>query len=238
MSVQMKSILVTGATRGVGEALTLKFAQKGHVIYALARTRSQLNSLIEKCGVDKVIPFEVDVSKKEQVEEATTAIEREYGTPDVLINNAGIVENVSFADQGLEMIDRIVDVNLKGTLYVTHCVVPGMIARGSGRIINISSVAGTRGIPGQAAYCASKFGMNGFGDTLAQELLPKGVLVTTICPGGIDTPLWDSDKNPYPGDKTRIMQPQEIVDLIEFLINQPKGTLHKKIVMFPTNEWH
>ena len=234
----MKSILVTGATRGVGEALTLKFAQKGHVIYALARTRSQLNSLIEKCGVDKVIPFEVDVSKKEQVEEATTAIEREYGTPDVLINNAGIVENVSFADQGLEMIDRIVDVNLKGTLYVTHCVVPGMIARGSGRIINISSVAGTRGIPGQAAYCASKFGMNGFGDTLAQELLPKGVLVTTICPGGIDTPLWDSDKNPYPGDKTRIMQPQEIVDLIEFLINQPKGTLHKKIVMFPTNEWH
>ncbi len=234
----MKSILVTGATRGVGEALTLKFAQKGHVIYALARTRSQLNSLIEKCGVDKVIPFEVDVSKKEQVEEATTAIEREYGTPDVLINNAGIVENVSFADQGLEMIDRIVDVNLKGTLYVTHCVVPGMIARGSGRIINISSVAGTRGIPGQAAYCASKFGMNGFGDTLAQELLPKGVLVTTICPGGIDTPLWDSDKNPYPGDKTRIMQPQEIVDLIEFLVNQPKGTLHKKIVMFPTNEWH
>jgi 3-oxoacyl-[acyl-carrier protein] reductase len=80
--------------------------------------------------------------------------------------------------------------------------------------------------------------MNGFGDTLAQELLPKGVLVTTICPGGIDTPLWDSDKNPYPGDKTRIMQPQEIVDLIEFLVNQPKGTLHKKIVMFPTNEWH
>ena len=238
MSVQMKSILVTEATRGVGEALTLKFAQQGHVVYALARTRNQLNSLLERCGADKVIPFEVDVSKKEQVEEATAAIEREYGSPDVLINNAGTVENVSFAEQELEMIDRIVDVNLKGTLYVTRCVVPGMIARGSGRIINISSVAGTRGIPGQAAYCASKFGMNGFGDTLAQELLPKGVLVTTICPGGIDTPLWDSDTNPYPGDKTRIMQPKEIVDLIEFLLDQPEGTLHKKIVMFPTNEWH
>ena len=238
MSVKMKSILVTGATRGVGEALTLKFAQKGHVVYALARTRSQLNSLVEKCGADKVIPFEVDVSNKEQVEEATAAIQREYGTPDVLINNAGVVENVSFAEQELEMIDRIVDVNLKGTLYVTRCVVPGMIARGSGRIINVSSVAGTRGIPGQATYCASKFGMNGFADTLAQELLPKGVLVTTICPGGIDTPLWDPDKNPYPGDKTRIMKPEEIVDLIEYLIDQPEGTLYKKIVMFPTNEWH
>ena len=238
MSVKMKSILVTGATRGVGEALTLKFAQKGHVVYALARTRNQLNSLVERCGVDKVIPFEVDVSKKEQVEEATASIQREYGAPDVLINNAGVVENVSFAEQELEMIDRIVDVNLKGTLYVTRCVVPGMIARGSGRIINVSSVAGTRGIPGQAVYCASKFGMNGFADTLAQELLAKGILVTTICPGGIDTPLWDPEKNPYPGDKTRIMQTEEIVDLIEYLLDQPEGTLHKKIVMFPTNEWH
>ena len=238
MSVKMKSILVTGATRGVGEALTLKFAQKGYVVYALARTRNQLNSLVEKCGADKVIPFEVDVSNKEQVEKATAAIQRMYGTPDVLINNAGVVENVSFAEQELEMIDRIVDVNLKGTLYVTRCIVPGMIARGSGRIINVSSVAGTRGIPGQATYCASKFGMNGFADTLAQELLAKGILVTTICPGGIDTPLWDPDKNPYPGDKARIMKPEEIVDLIEYLIDQPEGTLYKKIVMFPTNEWH
>ena len=238
MSVKMKSILVTGATRGVGEALTLKFAQNGHVVFALARTRNQLNSLVERCGADKVIPFEVDVSKIEQVEKATAAIQREYGTPDVLINNAGVVENVSFAEQELEMIDRIVDVNLKGTLYVTRCIVPGMIARGSGRIINVSSVAGTRGIRGQATYCASKFGMNGLADTLAQELLAKGILVTTICPGGIDTPLWDSEKNPYPGDKTRIMQREEVVDLIEYLLDQPEGTLHKKIVMFPTNEWH
>jgi len=193
---------------------------------------------VEECGSDKVIPFEVDVSNKEQVEEATAAIQRMYGTPDVLINNAGVVENVSFAEQELEMIDRIVDVNLKGTLYVTRCIVPGMIARGSGRIINVSSVAGTRGIPGQATYCASKFGMNGFADTLAQELLAKGILVTTICPGGIDTPLWDFEKNPYPGDKARIMKPEEIVDLIEYLLDQPEGSLYKKIVMFPTNEWH
>jgi 3-oxoacyl-[acyl-carrier protein] reductase len=234
----MKSILVTGATRGVGEALTLKFAKKGHVVYALARTRNQLNSLVERCGAGKVIPFEVDVSIREQVEEATTAIQREYGTPDVLINNAGVVENIPFAEQELEMIDRIVDVNLKGTLYVTRCLVPGMIARGSGRIINLSSVAGTRGIPGQSAYCASKFGMNGFADALAQELLAKGILVTTICPGGIDTPLWDPEKKPYPGDQTRIMQAEEVVDLIEYLLDQPEGTLHKKIVMFPTNEWH
>jgi len=204
----------------------------------LARTRNQLNSLVEECGSEKVIPFEVDVSKKEQVEEAIAAIQRDYGVPDVLINNAGVVENISFAEQSIEMIERIVDVNLKGALYVTRCVVPGMIARGSGRIINVSSVAGTRGIPGQATYCASKFGMNGFAETLAQELLAKGILVTTICPGGIDTPLWDPDKNPYPGDKARIMKPQEIVDLIEYLLDQPKGTLHKKIVMFPTNEWH
>jgi NAD(P)-dependent dehydrogenase (short-subunit alcohol dehydrogenase family) len=70
--------------------------------------------------------------------------------------------------------------------------------------------------------------MNGFADTLAQELLGKGILVTTICPGGIDTPLWDLEKNPYPSDKTRIMQTEEIVDLIEYLLDQPAGALHKK----------
>ena len=91
---------------------------------------------------------------------------------------------------------------------------------------------------GAGRLLVSKFGMNGFADTLAQELLGKGILVTTICPGGIDTPLWDLEKNPYPSDKTRIMQTEEIVDLIEYLLDQPEGTLHKKIVMFPTNEWH
>ena len=233
-----KHTLVTGATRGVGEALTLRLVSKGHVVFALARTRDQLDSLVERGGVGKVIPFEVDISNRRQVEETIGLIDNEHDGVDVLVNNAGVVENVFFEEQDLDMVDRIIDVNLKGALYVTRCVVPLMVRSGGGRIINVSSVAGTRGIPGQVAYCASKHGMNGFADALAQELLEKNVLVSTICPGGIDTPLWDLVENPYPGDKERIMQPDEIVDLIEYMLDQPDRTLFKKVVAFPTNEWH
>jgi len=233
-----KHTLVTGATRGVGEALTLRLVSKGHVVFALARTRGQLDSLVERGGVGKVIPFEVDISNRRQVEETIGLIDNEHDGVDVLVNNAGVVENVVFEEQDLDMVDRIIDVNLKGALYVTRCVVPLMVRSGGGRIINVSSVAGTRGIPGQVAYCASKHGMNGFADALAQELLEKNVLVSTICPGGIDTPLWDPVENPYPGDKKRIMQPDEIVDLIEYMLDQPDRTLFKKVVAFPTNEWH
>ena len=236
--MKRKRTLVTGAIRGVGEALTLRLASKGHIVFALARTRDQLDSLVARGGVGKVIPFEVDISNRRQVEETIGLIENEHDGVDVLVNNAGVVENVFFEEQDLDMVDRIIDVNLKGALYVTRCVVPLMVRSGGGRIINVSSVAGTRGIPGQVAYCASKHGMNGFADALAQELLEKNVLVSTICPGGIDTPLWDPVENPYPGDKQRIMQPDEIVDLIEYMLDQPDRTLFKKVVAFPTNEWH
>ena len=139
-----KRTLVTGATRGVGEALTLRLVSKGHVVFALARTRDQLDSLVERGGVGKVIPFEVDISNRRQVEETIALIDNEHDGVDVLVNNAGVVENVFFEEQDLDMVDRIIDVNLKGALYVTRCVVPLMVRSGGGRIINVSSGAGTR----------------------------------------------------------------------------------------------
>ena len=107
-----------------------------------------------------------------------------------------------------------------------------------GRIIQVASVAGIRGIEGQASYCASKHGMVGFSDALAQELIPHGIPVATICPGAIDTPLWDPETNPYPGDVSRTIQPEELVDLVMFVLAQPARTLFKRVVLFPNNEWH
>ena len=91
---------------------------------------------------------------------------------------------------------------------------------------------------GQVIYCASKHGLVGFGDALARELKEHGVLLVTLCPGGIDTPLWRRKDNPYPGDVERLMKPEELVNLIAFILDQPKGTLYKKIVFFPMSEWH
>ena len=237
MQPNIRNILITGATRGVGRALSLKFAGEDKKVFALARTQDQLNSLVNEGGTH-IIPFAVDVSDREAVESAIHTIESDHGGIDVLINNAGVVQNIEFAQQSFEVMERIIDVNLKGTLYCTRLVLPRMIERRSGRIINISSVAGVRGIFGQAAYCASKHGMNGFADALAQELIPHNIGVSTICPGGIDTPLWDKETNPYPGDISKVIKPSEIVDMVEFLLNQPVTTMYKRIVVFPTNEWH
>ncbi len=233
-----ENTVITGASRGLGRALALRMVELGHQVFAIARSADQLDELAKQAEAGRVIPFAVDITDAGAVEVAYAKIEQEHGPVSVLINNAAVFENTPFVEQSLEGIDRIVDINLKGTLYCTRLLLPYMIERKRGRIINIASVAGTRGIPGQASYCASKHGMVGLGDTLAQELIPHGIALTTICPGGIDTPLWDPQTNPYPGELSRTMKPEELVGLVEFLLNQPTTTLYKRLVMFPTNEWH
>lgn len=236
-----KLAVITGASRGVGEALALSMAKEGRVVAALARSKDKLESLSSAADSSKggrIIPCPVDVCDAASVCSAIDSLESDHGQIEVLINNAAVVQNIPFAEQSIEMLDQIVDINLKGAMYVTHAVIQHMIPRKSGKVINISSVAGVRGIPGQASYCASKHGMVGFADALAQELIPHEIQVATICPGAIDTPLWDSKTNPYPGDVSKTIQPGEVVDLVTYLLNQPNHTLFKRIVMFPTNEWH
>jgi len=234
-------VVITGASRGVGEALALSMAKEGRTVAALARSKDKLETLASSADQSKggrIISCPVDVSDATAVSRSIDLLESEHGPIEVLINNAAVVQNIPFAEQSLEMLDQIVDINLKGTMYVTHAVIQHMLPRSRGRIINIASVAGVRGIPGQASYCASKHGMVGFADALAQELIPHNIQVATICPGAIDTPLWDSETNPYPGDVSKTIQPEEIVDLVIYLLSQPNHTLFKRIVMFPTNEWH
>jgi 2-hydroxycyclohexanecarboxyl-CoA dehydrogenase len=179
----------------------------------------------------------VDITDAAAVASAVRAAE-DRAPIDLLINNAAVFQMRNFCEQDPEWIDRIVDTNLKGLLQVTRQVAPRMVDRGAGRIINIASVAGTHGIAQQAVYCASKHGVVGFGDALAQELLPHNVLVTTLCPGGIDTPLWRDGDSPYPGDIESTMKVDELADLVEFLLSQTSRTLYKKLVFFPTSEWH
>ena len=237
----MSVTLITGASRGVGEALARKLAGEGHTVAALARSADKLQELAGQARAEglpgTVIPCPVDLRDPTAVSECVNSLE-EKGPIEVLINNAAVVQNIPFAEQSLERLDAIVDSNLKGTMYCTHAVLQHMIPRKAGRIVNISSVAGVRGIAGQASYCASKHGMVGFADALTQELIPHNIQVATICPGAIDTPLWDPEKNPYPGDISKTIQPGEIVNLVCYLLAQPDHSIFKRIVMFPTNEWH
>ena len=230
--------IITGASRGVGEALAIRLAEEGRTVAALARGADKLAALAGRSVSGQIIPCPVDVSDATAATDCISGLEQDHGPIGVLVNNAAVVQNIPFADQSIETVDQIIDINLKGSMYCTHAVLQHMIPRRRGRIVNIASVAGVRGIEGQASYCASKHGMLGFADALTQELIPHNIGVATICPGAIDTPLWDPETNPYPGDVSKTIQPEEIVDLVAYILKQPDHTVFKRIVMFPRNEWH
>ena len=231
-----QTFVITGASSGIGKCLALSLAREGKKVYGLARGAEHLHQL-EKESKGNITGMQVDITRPEQVTAAFEQIER--STPvDVLVNNAAVYERRLFWEQDIDAIDRMVDINLKGTLYCTRLVLPYMLQRKRGYIVNICSMAGMGGVSLETIYCATKHGMVGFADSLAQDLQPFGIHVTTICPGGTSTPLWDDQKNPYPGDKSMITKPEEVAELVEFILSRPANTIYKRVELFPMIEWH
>lgn len=234
--------LVTGASSGVGALLARRLAAQGHTVVAVARSADKLAALAAETHPGRIVPFAQDVADWAAAAASVARIEREIGPIAVLVNNAAIFDMRPFDEQDTATIRRLLATNVEGTIAWTHAVVPHLKARRAGRIVNVASVAGIHGMPGQAVYCASKHAMLGFSDSLTQELLPHGIAVSAICPGGIDTPLWQHQGGqggvPYPGDLSKVMQPLEVVEQIEFLLTRPLGSVYRRVVFFPGNEWH
>ncbi len=235
--MNMKNVVITGASKGIGEAISLRLSSEGYRVCAIARGTKELKQLTVKGGTN-IIPFQADVTDPRKIEEIFQHIEKDLGPIQVLINNAGIYQGIHFWDQDISTINTIIDINLKGSLFCTRLILPYFISRRKGRIINIASVSGVRGIPKETAYGAAKHGMVGMADALAQEVKPYGILVTTICPGAVDTPLWREGDTVYHGDLNQVMRPEEIAGLVSFLLAQSEHTIYKRIVVFPHNEWH
>ena len=230
------TFVITGASSGLGECLARRFAAQGKRVYALARSADALRRL-EGSFPGLIVGIPLDVTDAAAVRGAIERIEGERPI-DVLINNAAVYERSPFAEQDLRRVDEILDTNIKGTLYPTHAVLPAMKARRRGRIVQINSVAGTRGIANEAAYCASKHAIVGFSDALMQELVPFNVQVAVVNPGGIDTPLWNRDGNFYPGDKATLLQTEDVADVVQLLLDAPDRIHFKRCVFFPSGEWH
>ena len=234
--------LVTGASSGVGALLATRLAVQGHTVVAVARSADKLAALAAAVHPGRIIPLAQDVANWEAAATSVARIERDIGPIAVLVNNAAICDMRPFDQQDVPTIRKILATNIDGTIAWTHAVVPFLKARKTGRIVNVASVAGIHGMPTQAVYCASKHAMLGLSDALTQELLPFGIAVSAICPGGIDTPLWQHAGNPngvpYPGDISQIMQPIEVVEQIEFLLSRPLTSVYRRVVFFPANEWH
>jgi len=194
MELNGKVTLVTGSARGIGKAIALKFAQEGAKVALNDINQENLKEAakeIQKVSRGKVVYKRADVSKNKEVEELTQYVVERLGVIEILVNNAAISRIIPFLDTSEELWDRTMEVNLKGAFLCCKAVIPGMIEKGGGKIINISSQSGKRGSKWHAAYCTSKFGIIGFTQSLALELASYKINVNAVCPGVVFTPLWE-----------------------------------------------
>ncbi|MCB2378333.1 3-ketoacyl-ACP reductase [Hymenobacter sp. BT635] len=229
-----KTALVTGAGKGIGRAVALALAQEGVNVALLARTDSQLQEVareIEALGKGKAVVVTADVADRAAVEAAVAQALAALGSIDILINNAGIGTFAKLVDMDPAEWEHIIQVNLMGTYYATRAVLPQMIERQGGDIINIASTAGQRGAATTSAYSASKFAILGLTESLMQEVRKQNIRVSALTPSTVATELAISN-NLTDGNPDKVMQPE---DLAEFIIAQLK--LSRRIFIKEAGMW-
>ena len=186
-----RTALVTGGSRGIGRAVAERLALHGAAVAVLSTTPEgslAVSDALRKQG-SRSLALTADVADPRALDGAVAEVERTLGPVDVLVNDAGIALRRDVAEMTDAEWDRVLAVNLSGPFYLSRRCVPAMAERGWGRVVNVSSISGRLGSPGMTAYCASKWGLNGFTQALAAEVKSRGVLVTAVLPGSVDTEM-------------------------------------------------
>ena len=241
-----KIVLITGASSGIGEGCARKFASEGARLILNARSVDKLEALAqelkEKYGTScYVMPF--DVRDRKEASEALASLPAEWQAIDVLINNAGLVIGVDKEHEGnLDEWDIVIDTNIKSLLSMTRMVVPGMVERGYGHIINIGSIAGDAAYPGGSVYCATKAAVKALSDGLRIDLVDTPLRVTNIKPGMVETNFsvvrfrGDKDKadNVYKG--IRPLTGEDIAEVAYFAASAPEYMQIAEVLVMPTNQ--
>lgn len=180
-----KVAIVTGGARGIGRAVVMKYAAEGAVVHAIDQFGDEMKAVASaaRSKGGRIIAWSLDLRDDNEVASTFAEIEQSEGQVDVLVNNAGVIYFKPIEATSIEDWDRLLDINLRGPFLCTRAVAPGMKARRSGAIINVSSNAGVKGGNNESAYCASKFGIEGFSRALAIEFRPYNVSVNTVTPG-------------------------------------------------------
>jgi 3-oxoacyl-[acyl-carrier protein] reductase len=231
-----KTSLITGASRGIGESMAKLFASHGSNLVLLSRDINLLSSLkveLEKTNNVKVYIYQVDVSNVDEVKAIFKQIKSDNICLDILVNNAGIMIDGTLLMMKDELIHKIIDSNLLGTMYVTQAAIKLLIKNKGGVIINMSSIVGRKGISGQSVYSASKSAILGFTKSLSKELIPLNIRVNSIAPGFIDTNM---TKN-IPKDKiinnigmARAGLPLEVANVALFLASDLSSYVTGQII--------
>jgi NADP-dependent 3-hydroxy acid dehydrogenase YdfG len=241
-----KIIMVTGATSGFGRAIAIRFAKIGYNTIITGRRKERLDDLEKELksikGI-KVISMNFDVRNRFETENAINGLADEWKNIDVLINNAGLAAGFSHVDEGnVDDWDRMIDTNVKGLLYVTRAVVPFMVARGSGYIFNISSIAGKEEYEYGNVYCASKHAVDSLSRSMRIDLLKHNIKVTNIAPGMAET---EFSLVRFNGDRERAetvykgieaMTADDIAEVIFYCAGMPDHVCINDLVITPTQQ--
>jgi 3-oxoacyl-[acyl-carrier protein] reductase len=235
-NLKNKNALITGAGKGIGKAIAIALAKEGVNVILVARTQDEIESVAVKARSLRVkaLAITADVADINSVNAAVEKALTEFGTIDILINNAGIGAFGKFLELEPTTWERIIQVNLMGTYYVTRAVLPNMIERQTGDIINISSTAGLSGNALTSAYSASKFAVLGLTESLMQEVRKHNIRVTALTPSTVATDM-AKELNLTDGNPEKVMQSEDVAELIIAQLKLNRRVFIKNSSIWSTN---
>lgn len=240
-----KTVLITGASSGIGAACAKKFAEEGARLILCARRMDRLDALAQQLIADYQTDLKLlhwDVRERMLVEQSIKALEPEWQCIDILINNAGLaLGSDPFQSGSVENWDIMIDTNVKGLLYVTQAILPGMLERQCGHIINIGSIAGQECYPNGNVYCASKHAVRAISKSLRIDLLGTAIKVTEIAPGSVETEFstvrWkDAEKAAAFYQSFHALQAEDIADAAAYCVTRPAHVTIAEMTIMPASQ--
>jgi len=229
-----KVSLITGASRGIGLALARALGRMGSRLALCARDEKRLSEAaaeLERSGFP-ALAMPADVTRPDELAALVKKTETSLGPIDILINNAGIGYFAAVQDTTEANWDAVFDTNLKAVFLLCRLVVPGMVLRRTGHIVNIASLAGKNAFAGGATYCASKWGLLGFTQSMAEDLRPFGIRVSAVCPGTVAT-----DFSPHSGKAVeKMLQPDDVAHAVEMILTEAPQSFISEVVLRPTQK--
>jgi 3-oxoacyl-[acyl-carrier protein] reductase len=231
-NLQGKVALVTGAGRGIGKAISLLLAQSGCRVVLAARTRGQLDETQKEIGArgGEALSIPADLTQDDEINGLVEKTREAWGGVDILINNAGWGKRAPVVKAKVEDWDQTFRLNLRAPMLLAKLLLPNMIEKGEGAVINIGSVSGKTGEANGAAYSASKFGLIGFTQSLFEEVKEYGIKVAVILPGFVDTPLIPPNRQL---DRSKMIQAEDVAQTVHFVLTSASTSCPVEITIRP-----
>lgn len=224
-----KVAVVTGAGSGIGEAIATLLHEEGAKVVLAGRNKEKLQNVANQLSQDSVKVVPTDVTKKEEVDELIKIAQQTFGGLDIVINSAGQMLSSKITDYQVDEWDSMIDVNIKGTLYMAQAALPTMLEQSSGHLINIASISGFEVTKSSTIYSATKAAVHTITQGLEKELAKTGVKVTSISPGMVDTAITAAYN---PSDRKKL-DPQDIAEAVLYALTQPKNVNVNEITVRP-----